>query len=385
LSTENETLACIKKDKIKYLQSGQISKYIFPMERKKAHKEKIPHLIIRVFIITKTKEGDILFLVQKRSKDKKSYPGYFTDSASGHVQYQENLNLDIIKANALRELKEEFGIHSKEIQNLTFYDLNSEEDKFIKEVAYIFLGIVDPMVELNPNPEELEPNESKFYTRKELLSLLKKDNLVDYSKEVWNELLDTNLEDFFPVKQKSQKERKIQEIALFIGRFQPLHHGHIHVIYRIFESHAYLKIGIGSSQISHIKVNPFTKEERKQFIRAALEKRAIPESKYSIYYIPDIFNASKWVDHVVSIIGDFDIIFSNSDWVRELFKNKGYNLSRKITIFKNKYNGTHIRNLINQDDKQWRSLVPNEVIRKIEQFNGIKRIKKLYKENEEKE
>ncbi len=353
------------------------------MERKKAHKNKIPHLIIRVFIITKNKDGNILFLVQKRSKNKKSYPGYFTDSASGHVEYQEHLNLDAIKTNALRELEEELGIHPKEVQKLTFYDLNAEEDKFTKEVAYIFLGIVNPGVKLKPNPEELEPKESRFYTREELIDLLKKDNLVDYSKEIWNELLDTNLESFFTTEQKSEKKREIKDIALFIGRFQPLHHGHIHVIYRILESHNYLKIGIGSSQISHTKYNPFTKEERKEFIRAALKKREIPESRYSIYYIPDIFDASKWVEHVVSIIGDFDILFSNSDWVRELFKKKGYKISKKITIFQNKYNGTHIRNLINQNNKKWRSLVPNEVINRFEDFNGIERIKTLYKEHEE--
>ena len=51
MNSNKEILACIDKENIKYLHSGQISKFVFPMERSKAHKEKIPHLIIRFFIM----------------------------------------------------------------------------------------------------------------------------------------------------------------------------------------------------------------------------------------------------------------------------------------------------------------------------------------------
>ena len=37
IEIKEEILACIKDEDIKYLQSGQISKYIFPLERRKAH------------------------------------------------------------------------------------------------------------------------------------------------------------------------------------------------------------------------------------------------------------------------------------------------------------------------------------------------------------
>jgi nicotinamide-nucleotide adenylyltransferase len=153
------------------------------------------------------------------------------------------------------------------------------------------------------------------------------------------------------------------------------------VIYRIYENYTNLKIGIGSSQFSNTKSNPFSSVERKEFIHSAMEKRNVPPKKYQIYEIPDIFNAKKWVEHVVNIVGDFSIVYSNSDWVRELFQNKNYNVAKKITIFRNKYNGTHIRKLISQQNKEWVKLVPNEVAFLIKKFNGVERIKSLYKDD----
>ena len=155
------------------------------------------------------------------------------------------------------------------------------------------------------------------------------------------------------------------------------------MIYKIFKKSKFIKIGIGSSQLSYTINNPFTKEERKQFIITALEKRLISSDKFEIFFIPDIFNANKWVDHVVSIVGHFDIIYSNSDWMRELFKKKNYKISKKSLIFKKKYNGTNIRNSIFTDKNQWRLLVPNEVIELIKKFNGFQRIKDISEKNSE--
>ncbi|MGM0469882.1 MAG: nicotinamide-nucleotide adenylyltransferase [Promethearchaeati archaeon] len=378
---EDEILACIKEKDIKYLHSGQIAKHVFPVERKQAHNKGIPHLIVRIFIIKRKDKNDIDFLVQKRSTNKKTYPGYFTDSASGHIVYEKGLDLSSIKENAYRELEEEVGIKEKDLKKLIFYDFKSEKDELSREVAYIFLGVTKENVDLKLNQEELETDSTKFYSRSELENIINNKDLVDHSKEVWKELLSSDLSSIINEQTKSTNETD-NSIALFIGRFQPLHHGHIHVLYRIFETYDYVKIAIGSSQISHTKENPFTKEERKKFIEGALKKREIRKENYHIYYIPDIFNAKKWVEHVVSIVGDFDKVVSNSDWVRELFKNENYKLSKKITLFKNKYNGTHIRELIAEGNEKYRLLVPNEVLNIMKDCNGFERIQKLYEEED---
>lgn len=375
-----EILACILDKNIKFLHSGQIAKYVFPMNREKAHQKEISHLIIRFFIVSFTPQEQILYLVQKRSKFKESFPDYYTDSASGHVIYKTDLKLKDIEEEAKRELEEEFGIPSKSIEKLLFYDLISEEDKKSTEVAYVFLGLVKHNTNLNPDPNELEIKESRFYDKSEMLNLLKNEKLIDHSKQIWTKLLNMDLAAKFGLDiRKTKTKTSKKEIALFIGRFQPLHHGHIFILNKILKNYKKLKIGIGSSQLSKIKSDPFTYEERLNFISSALKERGINPNKFEIFPIPDIFNANKWVDHVISIVGEFNTIFSNSDWVRQLFQNKGRNIGEKIEIFKKKYNGSNVRKLISKEDKIWTSLVPKEVVELIEDFNGIERIKTLYK------
>jgi hypothetical protein len=69
---DEEILACVEEKDIQYLHSGQISKSVFPMERIQAHKKKIPHLIVRFFIVSFKSENEIMFLVQKRGNNKES-------------------------------------------------------------------------------------------------------------------------------------------------------------------------------------------------------------------------------------------------------------------------------------------------------------------------
>jgi nicotinamide-nucleotide adenylyltransferase len=375
MNSEKEILACINKENIKFLQSGQISKFIFPMERSKAHKDKIPHLIIRFFILAINSNNQILYLVQKRSKKKKSFPNYFTDSASGHVIYKKNLNLKDIKLEALRELEEEFGITAKFVKKIVFYDLSIEEDKYSVEIAYMFFGLVDKNVELHPNPDELDIDGSKFYSHKNLQSILENQQSVDHSKKIWSKLLSEDITSIFGEQKTLKKKRN--DIALFIGRFQPLHHGHIYVIKKILKTHNLLKIGIGSSQLSNTLNDPFTSEERKQFLISALKKREIPLESYKIFEIPDIFDAQKWPAHVESIVGEFNTVYSNSDWVRQLFQRRGINVGEKMVIFKNKFNGSHIRKLMLKNNKGWVTLIPKEVVNLIKKFKGVERIKSL--------
>ena len=177
---EKEILVCIEEKNKKFLESGQTSKFIFPMERSDAHNKKISHLITRFFIVSETPEGDILYLVQKRGKTKKEFPEYFTDSSSGHVIWTKNLDLNKIKQNAIRELEEEFGIPPKYIQKVLFYDINTKG----KEIAYIFFGTINFNVRLKPNPEELDVKSSKFYNGAELENLLENEKNIDTTKKI---------------------------------------------------------------------------------------------------------------------------------------------------------------------------------------------------------
>ena len=118
--------------------------------------------------------------------------------------------------------------------------------------------------------------------------------------------------------------------ALFIGRFQPFHKGHLKLLENVSKDYDEIIIGIGSSQYSHTLDNPFTSDERKLMIERSLEKVGV--NNYKIILISDIHNPPKWVDHVLSIFSDFDIIITNNSLTKRLFSEKGYSVKKNSTL-----------------------------------------------------
>jgi quinolinate synthase len=115
--------------------------------------------------------------------------------------------------------------------------------------------------------------------------------------------------------------------ALFIGRFQPFHAGHLDALKQISEKE--IIIGIGSSQYSGTKDNPYDFEERKKMI---VKNVKTLNKKLKIIAIPDIHNEKNWVNHVEKIVGKFDVVYTGNKLVTKLFKAKKYKVK---TIKKN--------------------------------------------------
>ena len=70
--------------------------------------------------------------------------------------------------------------------------------------------------------------------------------------------------------------------ALFVGRFQPFHFGHLHAIKKILEESEELLIVVGSAQMSHEPDNPFTAGERLEMIGKTLAASDVPMEKYML-------------------------------------------------------------------------------------------------------
>ena len=162
--------------------------------------------------------------------------------------------------------------------------------------------------------------------------------------------------------------------ALFIGRFQPFHNGHLKIIKDASKKYSEVIIGIGSSQYGHTIENPFTNDERKLMIEKSLNKIGV--KNYKIVLIPDIHNPPKWVDYVLSIISDFDVVITNNDFTKQLFSEKGFSIKETPLYSKDKYSGEVIRGKI-KNDENWENLVPTEVFRIIKKIKGVNRIKQL--------
>ena len=77
------------------------------MERGRAHREGIRHRTAHVWIL-RQREGRTEILLQKRSRNKDSFPGLYDTSSAGHIPAGDE-PLD----SALRELREELGIEAR--------------------------------------------------------------------------------------------------------------------------------------------------------------------------------------------------------------------------------------------------------------------------------
>ena len=83
------------------------------------------------------------------------------------------------------------------------------------------------------------------------------------------------------------------------------------------------------------------------------------------------------MNKIPSIVGRFDVIFTNSLWIGRLFQQKNKDLIYGLKFDLDKYNGTKIRNLIFNNQSDWLNLVPNFVKSYITQPDISYRMKKL--------
>lgn len=162
--------------------------------------------------------------------------------------------------------------------------------------------------------------------------------------------------------------------ALFIGRFQPFHKGHLEVVREMAGQVDKLIIAIGSAQESHTLEDPFTAGERHLMISESLDKEGI--SNYFLIPIVDINRYSVWVAHVRSLVPPFEIIFTNNDLTARLFAEAGIEVRRTKLYNREKFSGKIIRKTI-ATGGGWRPLVPEGTANVIDQIDGEKRIMEL--------
>ncbi|MBD3229355.1 MAG: nicotinamide-nucleotide adenylyltransferase [Candidatus Lokiarchaeota archaeon] len=170
----------------------------------------------------------------------------------------------------------------------------------------------------------------------------------------------------------------MQKKGVFLGRFQPIHNGHLKVIKTILEEVDELIILIGSSQYSHSFNNPFTAGERISMIRNALKQKNIDLRRVYIIPIPDTNDNRIWVSHVAATIPQFDLFFTNNPLVSRLMKEAGYKTKNTKMFQRDKLSSTEIRNRI-YNHEPWESLVPESVASFIETIDGINRIRDIGK------
>ncbi len=162
--------------------------------------------------------------------------------------------------------------------------------------------------------------------------------------------------------------------GLLIGRFQPFHLGHLEALQFALSKVEKLWIGIGSSNKSPEKNNPFTADERKEMILSSISDSI--SKKIQIFPIPDLDNHKKWIANIESIVPDFEVVFSNDELTQSLYSKLGKTVTSVPFKQRETLSGTNIRQKI-LSDQDWKNLVPLGTKTVLENIDAKNRLKFL--------
>ncbi|RLI05836.1 nicotinamide-nucleotide adenylyltransferase [Candidatus Bathyarchaeota archaeon] len=166
--------------------------------------------------------------------------------------------------------------------------------------------------------------------------------------------------------------------ALYPGRFQPFHSGHLKAVKYILRNTSEIIIMIGSALQSHTLRNPFTSGERMTMVRLALTEAGIDPAKYYIVPVPDLEIHGIWVSHVCSLVPNFDVVYSNEPLTRRLFIEAGFTVKSIPFYRRAQCSATEIRNKMLRGIS-WEALLPKSVARYIKEIKGVERLRDLAK------
>ncbi|UIP00900.1 nicotinamide-nucleotide adenylyltransferase [Halobaculum sp. CBA1158] len=161
--------------------------------------------------------------------------------------------------------------------------------------------------------------------------------------------------------------------GFYIGRFQPYHNGHHHMVEEIAEEVDELVLGIGSAGDSHTRRNPFTAGERIMMVT-----KSLTEFDVTTYAVPieDLERNSVWVSHVQSMCPKFDVAYSNNPLVVRLFEEAGVEVRSSPMFRREVLEGSELRERM-IDGEGWRDLVPDAVAGVVEEIDGVGRIREV--------
>ncbi|MGE4596070.1 MAG: nicotinamide-nucleotide adenylyltransferase [Nitrososphaerales archaeon] len=165
------------------------------------------------------------------------------------------------------------------------------------------------------------------------------------------------------------------KIGILVGRFQPLHKGHIEAIEFAENNSDKLYIIVGSAEKSNQKRNPFTFEERKKMIELAMIDIKLHES-ITIVPINDANNHTEWILSIKNVIGAYNIIFTNDEVTEKLFNKDETKVINVPLLDRNALSATEVRRRLELDEK-WETLVIPTVANYLKEIKAVKRIKSI--------
>ncbi|MGC8583969.1 MAG: nicotinamide-nucleotide adenylyltransferase [Thermoproteus sp.] len=163
--------------------------------------------------------------------------------------------------------------------------------------------------------------------------------------------------------------------ALFPGRFQPPHWGHVKAVKAILEEVDEVVVSVGSAQFNYILKDPFTAGERIWMLREGLREGGVDLSRVIIIPIPNVENNLEWLGRVRSYAPPFEVVYTGNPFVARLFRDAGYEVRQQPMFERDRYVSTRVRELMLAGDPGWEELVPRSVAEIVKRIGGVERLR----------
>lgn len=173
---------------------------------------------------------------------------------------------------------------------------------------------------------------------------------------------------------EKENSGKIKKQCVFVGRFQPMHNGHLGVIKWILGQKIDLSIVIGSLQEFGTKKNPLGFFERKEMLERVLEAEGI--DKVKIFGLPDFHNDVAWgkkLREITNLDPQEASLVTLNPWPASAAKTAGF-VQAEHPVFFNGLSATIVREKIFKGEA-WEELVPEYVSSRLKESGGVDRIR----------
>lgn len=167
--------------------------------------------------------------------------------------------------------------------------------------------------------------------------------------------------------------------ALYVGRFQPFHRGHLALIagIRAADPARPVLIAVGSAELSYRPENPFTGGERIEMILRSVEEAGLAGA-VQIYPVPDIHRHHLWVGYLHGLLPGFDRVYTNNPLTRMLFEAAGETVRELPWIDREHLCGARIREEMRAEPPgPWADRVPPAVARYLTEIDAPTRLRRI--------
>ncbi len=159
------------------------------------------------------------------------------------------------------------------------------------------------------------------------------------------------------------------KLALFVGRFQPFHKGHLYSLKKACEVGERVVVVVGSLQEEGTENNPFGFEIRKKMVECAVKEGGLEELVAGVYGVADFERDQEWVRRVGLVVSGFGcaeadcVVVGNNSWTNEVLARAGYGVFECGHYRRDELEGVKIREMMRAGDGAWEERVPGCVVR----------------------